>query len=341
MDTVKQRISYWDNVKAILIYLVVFAHFLIILRYDTESRLVQVLNLYIYLFHMPAFVMVSGYFSKKYVEKGFDVNKLIGLFFGFYCYKILLWISESIAGSSWLPFSFFAESGAPWYLICLFWWLLLLPIFSRIGYNAAIITSIVLMLLVGLDTSATNFLSIVKMVNFLPFFIIGYYYDPKKKPDRKAGIAGLIVLILLFIVLYLGYDMVMPYEHFVYGDVSYEALKLDVIKGFCYKTVWFVSALVLSYAIFAVAPAEKHFFTKAGKCSLGIYVFHRLFRPYFLILWKEGSPLDKNGCTIIISAAVVSVLVTALFSAEYFTTITNAVLRKKYITRSCDDHNDQ
>ena len=58
----KQRVSFWDNLKGILIILVVLGHFLYI-YYDTGLSK-YIVNT-IYMFHMPAFVFASGYFAKS------------------------------------------------------------------------------------------------------------------------------------------------------------------------------------------------------------------------------------------------------------------------------------
>ena len=56
------RSAYWDNIKGFLIILVVFAHCLFALQ---DSPLNNALVDAIYMFHMPAFVFISGYFSKS------------------------------------------------------------------------------------------------------------------------------------------------------------------------------------------------------------------------------------------------------------------------------------
>lgn len=63
----KERDYFFDNLKAVLIFLVVLGHFL--LPIHGESVLVVVKRL-IYVFHMPLFVFVSGYFAKKIYKNG-------------------------------------------------------------------------------------------------------------------------------------------------------------------------------------------------------------------------------------------------------------------------------
>ena len=58
--TQSNRIAYWDNLKAILIFLVVLGHIV-----PECGAITYWLRFAIYTFHMPAFVFVSGFFSKK------------------------------------------------------------------------------------------------------------------------------------------------------------------------------------------------------------------------------------------------------------------------------------
>ena len=53
----KQRSLYWDTLKGLLIILVVLGH--------CGTALSNGLISAIYAFHMPLFILVSGYFSKK------------------------------------------------------------------------------------------------------------------------------------------------------------------------------------------------------------------------------------------------------------------------------------
>lgn len=53
----KERSLYWDTIKGLLIILVVFGH----CGTAVGNNLLSV----IYSFHMPLFILVSGFFSKK------------------------------------------------------------------------------------------------------------------------------------------------------------------------------------------------------------------------------------------------------------------------------------
>ncbi|MDK2599069.1 hypothetical protein QO179_04405 [Bacillus stercoris] len=65
-----------NNVKGVLIFLVVFAHLLGV----SKSRLENMIE-FIYSFHMPAFIFLNGYFSKGHQSKKLLISFCYMLFF--------------------------------------------------------------------------------------------------------------------------------------------------------------------------------------------------------------------------------------------------------------------
>ena len=58
----KKRNAYFDNLKGILIFLVVLGH--VLSSFAGEGSVARWLYLLIFSFHMPVFLFVSGYFAK-------------------------------------------------------------------------------------------------------------------------------------------------------------------------------------------------------------------------------------------------------------------------------------
>ncbi len=63
------RDSYFDNAKFLLIFLVVFGH--IIRSYIHDNDALLHIYKFIYTFHMPAFILISGYFAKGFNRHGY------------------------------------------------------------------------------------------------------------------------------------------------------------------------------------------------------------------------------------------------------------------------------
>ena len=92
-----KRSLYWDHIKGFLILLVVFAHVLYQLR---ASGYIDATVDYIYMFHMPAFVFVSGYFGKSENSRNFrNIFKLIFLYFIFNSITLFIKYPEGL--TSW------------------------------------------------------------------------------------------------------------------------------------------------------------------------------------------------------------------------------------------------
>src|SRR5690606_41893719 len=57
-----ERNAYFDNAKLLLIFLVVFGH--AIQPFTSKNRIIDALYIWIYTFHMPAFIFLAGFFVK-------------------------------------------------------------------------------------------------------------------------------------------------------------------------------------------------------------------------------------------------------------------------------------
>lgn len=62
MLTENKRIFVFDNIKALLIVLVVIGHAAD--YYTKESDVMRMFFIYTYLFHMPSFIFIAGLFNK-------------------------------------------------------------------------------------------------------------------------------------------------------------------------------------------------------------------------------------------------------------------------------------
>src|SRR5688572_5206037 len=71
----RRRVPFWDNARFACIVLVVLGHATTRLTYDSEIALG--LYLLIYSFHMPAFAIISGYFSKSDAPNRIQMARVI------------------------------------------------------------------------------------------------------------------------------------------------------------------------------------------------------------------------------------------------------------------------
>ena len=81
----KIRDPFFDNAKFLLLVIVVFGHLL--QPFIGEAGWVHDLYFTIYTFHMPAFILISGYFAKSFARK-FQVE--VSHLLKFVCYLIFI-----------------------------------------------------------------------------------------------------------------------------------------------------------------------------------------------------------------------------------------------------------
>ena len=111
----QQREYLFDNYKVLLIILVVIGHF-IEPCYDQNSFLYE-LKWGIVAFHMPAFIFISGYFSKRIPS----IKKLIqGLVIPYFVYELVYYFLYTLVLDKHTALYFDRPKFWLWYLMALF-----------------------------------------------------------------------------------------------------------------------------------------------------------------------------------------------------------------------------
>ena len=126
-----QRTAFYDNLKFVLIALVLVGHFSgMLIGHDHELK---VFWRWIYLFHMPAFLFVGGVFSKKLYtrETGLKVDTIAYyVVMGILLYSSL-WVFKHL-WSAHPKYDLVMMGSIPWYFFAMAGLGCMLPIVSKI-----------------------------------------------------------------------------------------------------------------------------------------------------------------------------------------------------------------
>lgn len=280
----KSRNYFLDNYKSFLILLVVIGHF--IEPCYTNNLFLTILKWVIFSFHMPAFIFISGYFSKRDMGLEKLIQKLVIPYFIFELLYYFLYVFV-IHKETGLYFN--RPKFSLWYLMSLFFWRIATPYLKRIPGNLFI--AITGGLLIGF-TQLGNFFSIPRTLFFYPFFLAGYYFQENwfdtVRRHWKTFTIGLAAApgLLGGWVLFTGQELT-PF--IFYGRYSYADMGLTngvglLVRLFCYG----ISFLAI-FAVCAIIPRKKHFYSILGVRTMSIYLFHGLV---YSIL-KDGHVLEK------------------------------------------------
>lgn len=260
-----------DNIKVLLIFLVVFNH-IIAFQLIRDDIVVRHIWYAITIFHMPAFVFVSGYLSKKPQNVMKNVkNLLIPYILGY----SLTWYAYIWCGNS-MDYEILRPSGtAMWYLLALFIFRLTIEALGKV--RLVVPLSIILALWAGTRPEFTTYLSSSRIIVFFPFFVAGYLWD-SKYTEAVRKFKGKWVLIpisavLLFAVPHYMISSGIPVDIFR-GNHSYLLCGLTDQIGLILRILMYLISFVLILTFFALLPDRKLPLTFIGRNTMGIYFFH-------------------------------------------------------------------
>lgn len=321
MNHSSERIAYWDNLKAILIFLVVLGHVLLPMRYR-GYKLVDITYTLIYLFHMPAFVFVSGYFSKSYVRKGSnDIKRLIAFLVLYVLFSISLWLINVFFSRNISMLFIFSVDTAPWYLMCLFLWYLLIPQASKLKPMPALFLSVVLGLLVGTDYRAGAFLSLSRCIVFFPFFLFGYYFEGEliNRIEKWMKVLSITVFIIALLSVYFFVDFFSTHFQILEASTPYES----IVTGMFERSLWYTTSCILIIALILIIPKRQTIFTYIGRRTLPIYIVHRIVCEVFRVSGFYG--YFSNGLQILFLSLLISITLTISFSWKRLSDMINKI----------------
>ncbi len=269
----KQRNYYFDNAKFILIYFVVFGH--IIRSFIDENEIIYSLYKVIYSFHMPAFILVSGFFAKGYYQKGYILKLIKKLIFPYLIFQLIYSVFYYFLNEqSEIKWDLLNPHWSLWFLISLFCWNLMLLFISKYKAFTSIIISLAIGLLVGYVDYVTNFFSLSRTFIFFPFFLVGYYL-------KKEQISSLLkvrykwlafaIFIMVFVFFYL--HPTINYE-WLLGSKSYSELSADSGEAIFKRLGFYLLSIIMVFGFMTFVPREQYFFTHLGKNTLYVYLLH-------------------------------------------------------------------
>lgn len=316
------REAKWDNVKCLLIFLVVLGHFAD--RFAEGNTHVKGLFVAIYLIHMPAFFFVSGLFSKRTIRsEHLPLAKILPL----YILSIVLNYFRVLTQRPWNPdlgFRLFYYGNVSWYLFTLFVFLLVSWFLKNLPDKVVLAALLVLALVTGYVNDMGSFLAFYRIGNFFIYFYLGYVLDPArvkafldKRPTRAVS--------AIIIGSYLGACLIFPEELYVYrklitGANSYAAMSFDAVMPlWIYRLLDILLVAIISGAVFSLAPDRNiRFVTSTGRRTLAIYFWH--LAPIEIIVHNSLflSLIEINDIVLLLAFIICSIAIIAVLRCRVF-----------------------
>lgn len=305
----EKRDAYFDNAKLLLMILVVFGHFL--QPFVNDHPVYNDLYYFIFTFHMPAFILISGYFAKSGPKPIMSLVKKLLLPYIFF--QLLYSGYYTLIG---LQDSFSLDLGIPqwslWFLLSLFCWNVFLHLTKRFTVKQVLIASAILALLVGYFPIFDRYLAIQRTLTFFPYFMVGYVI-PKSWIEKLRSYPKKWLAILLFSGLFLfiqGNDLINKY--WVFGSKPYEDYLNHPLLGGPQRLLFFAAGLIGISAFLMLVPKGRYFFSNWGRNTLTVYLLHG-----FLVKGLRALDFDFEISSVeVLLLFIGSMLLTAALSSK-------------------------
>ncbi|MFD5659351.1 acyltransferase family protein [Streptomyces hirsutus] len=307
----KPRDALFDNAKYLAIVLVAVGHAWEPLR--SESRTVTALYTLVYAFHMPAFIIISGYFSRSFDWSPGKIKRLItGVAVPYIVFEVAYtfftrWSDNEPDRS----ISLLDPLYLTWFLAALFIWRLTTPIWRALRWPLPIALAIAA--LATLAPSIGKDLDLHRTLQFLPYFVLGLSLKKKHFEmvrRREVRILAVPVFAGALIVAYWAVTR-MNYAWFFHNS-SAEDLAAPAWHGPVMTLAVFGCSTVLVAAFVALVPRRRTWFTALGAGTLYGYLLHGFFiQAANHWHWSHNDWFHTPLGTITVTA-IAAVVVTAL-----------------------------
>jgi fucose 4-O-acetylase-like acetyltransferase len=281
VPTVKRRVPFWDNARFAAVTLVVIGHGIQRLTADSDNALI--VYLFIYAFHMPAFAMISGYFSKATPPGSRQMKKVLTDILLPYFIMETIWTVVQFLVEGKQEFNPTQPSWTLWFLLALGIFRLILPYLTLVRWP--LFWAVVFSVGVGYLSNVDSTFSLSRAIGIMPFFVLGWkvrqwgLVDRWRVAERVTWwVRGAAVLLLggwlVAVVHFIQPFREIQLQHWFFYDDSYVDIGDAAWWAGAVRLGFILLAVLLSAAFFALIPRSPTWMTGFGQATMYIYLLH-------------------------------------------------------------------
>ncbi|MER6502224.1 acyltransferase family protein [Streptomyces sp. NPDC001455] len=269
----KKRDPYFDNVKYLAIVLVAMAH-----AWEPVmegSRTARALYMVAYTFHMPAFIVVSGYFSRSFDMSAAKVKRLVtGVAVPYVVFETAYSLFKRYADDTPdHPISLVDPWYLTWFLVALFVWRLTTPLWQALRHPLPV--ALVVAVLASFSPTIGDDLDLQRVLQFLPFFVLGLRLRPEHFDlVRRREVRMLAPAVFAAAAVFAYWAAPRMQLGWFYRSNSAQEMGAPWWSGAVMTLLMFGCALLLTVAFLSLVPRRRTWFTVLGAGTICGYLLH-------------------------------------------------------------------
>ncbi|MFC6080326.1 acyltransferase family protein [Sphaerisporangium aureirubrum] len=301
-----ERDPFLDNAKYLAIILVVVGHLIEDLR-DVPAA--HALYFFLYTFHMPLFITLSGYLSRNFTFSPGKARKLIsGLAVPYIIFELAYSLPRLFLYGD-LDISLLDPYFLTWFLMSLFLWRLSTPVWQQLRWP--LLVAVLLSLLSGMSELPDE-LSMNRTFGLLPFYVLGLMLTPahldllKRPAVRVLGAAVLAGGLVLAFALHTDIA-----TEWIRWRNSNAKIGVDNLTGSAMRLGMLMAGATLLCAFLAITPSRRTWYSALGAATMYAYLLHGFFVKVFQVYAKEMSTPAGVALAVLLGVALATLLCTS------------------------------
>jgi fucose 4-O-acetylase-like acetyltransferase len=276
------RVPLWDNARWLAIALVVIGHG--ILPLIAASNAAYSVYLFIYAFHVPVFVAVSGYMAKSTPPGTRQLKRVLTDLVIPYLIFETIWTTIRWLLGGRFELDYATASWTLWFLIALALWRVLLPYLALLRHPLLI--AVVISVFAGYFATIDSTFAISRMIGLLPFFVFGWALRQRQVtghwlalPPRviwrwRAGAIALFLALAVVVTVFIEPLRDVRIRRFLLYDETYPAIGYDEWWAGGIRLGMLALGMLLAVAFLMLMPRKPTWFTALGGATMYIYLLH-------------------------------------------------------------------
>ena len=302
-----QRDPHIDNVKGILIFLVVLGH--AVNPFIETNRAYKVVFDFAYAFHMPLFIFIAGMFTRPARFSDALKKNASTLLFPFVLFHVLYELSDYIIRGE---LSYYTRNLQPywitWFLWSLFLWKTVVSLFPR--SPLLFLASLGIALLYNITIDDNLYFGMNRTISFLPFFVAGYLWGKPLVESIKTTPATFSAITLAATLLFLSVDQKFNSPVFFHSETMLQLYDRP-IPALAVTIATYLFSSVVAIAVVRLTTRAPSFLTGLGQRSLYIYLWHgfviRAMVVSGLLALMEALPAPLDLALTIATSATITI----------------------------------
>ena len=288
-----------DSAAGVLIILVVLGHAI----EPLEGRIAETVLQWLFLFHMPAFVFLSGYVTRWSTHT--SVRTLATrLLFPLAVFSLIHMALAAALTAQRPELNPLTPPWTLWYLLAIFAWRLAAPWLTRLP--AAVTVTTCAALLIGTLDWVGSTLSLSRIVAFAPFFVAGLLWRDAWWEQLRTRAVRIAAAIALAGALVWSWASSPTFDRgILFLSDSYQVFGLTNAAGIVQRAAILAIGGLLALALLSFSGPTSRRLAAIGAATLPVYLLHPLLLyPAHL----DGYPAALSGPVMLPVLALASAL---------------------------------